>query len=149
MRNASRAAAISVLGTSVQTRISQKARRHDVRGIIHHVHHFLVFTYFFSTMLKNFSAYLQCGMTSMSHYDQRPRVFIILLAREDQGPNVALVGVGRTVLVTETGSHLGYIKICSNKQDVHFFPSTYWLSWKRCDISPHVGDVGFTSFGPV
>lgn len=50
---------ILVLGTLVQTRISQKARCHDVSGIIRHLHHFLVFIFFFSTMLKIFSPYLE------------------------------------------------------------------------------------------
>lgn len=53
------APAFSVLGTWVQTRISRKARCHDGRGISQHLHQFLVFIYFFSTMLKNFSTYLE------------------------------------------------------------------------------------------
>lgn len=43
----------------VQTRIRQKAGFCSVSRIIHHLHHFLVFVYIFSTMLKFFSIYLE------------------------------------------------------------------------------------------
>lgn len=51
---------ILVLGALVQTKIGQKAGCRDVRGNIRHLHHFLVFIFFFfSTMLKIFSSYLE------------------------------------------------------------------------------------------
>lgn len=46
----------SVLGTLAQVRISQKGELFDARGIVHHLYHFLVLMYYFSTTLSIFSS---------------------------------------------------------------------------------------------
>lgn len=147
-------ATVTPMGTLVQRRISRRAGYCDAKGIIHHLHNFIFSLYHFFQYSALLLFYIP-GKAAFSHlpvvgWDIRaggPWAFIILLAREVQGPDVAHVGVGRNVLVPEAGSHSGWTNVQISKMCIFAiyllaFLGEMWHScmgwWRFCAFWPPV-----------